>query len=933
MRPPRPPPLPPILFLLLLLLLPPILSQPVLLGTLSSFTHDVNGNVFALNSRQLRITDFVYDGQGPLTFLWTGAGPVSSSGQPVPFSDCTIPDNLRAFNGETVDLELPDGLQLADVDYLSVWCERFGEDFGNIVFDDAIVATVPELAAGECAREDGEEAAGEGAGTFPVREGWNCEPLSDEFQVRWQVEGEDVNVELVARLAEEQYMGFGVSGRDDATDMVNSDVAIAFRADESFSAVDYFMSTREPCNEGRGVCPDTMLSPTPGSDNIRDVSGEANEGLTAVRYTRSLAAADADFDRPISAAGPTFISWAIGPISPSTGLPVFHAGPMNFPRSDVSIEFGRSVADNCQALVGGEEAEPVPGFLRPTISNVTEVTARIGPSAGSRGVEGISGRPAWGIAWYMSRTGSSGEDVLIPAIAVERGKTYRFSVQGGVDDGSDTVFHPLYITDSAVGGYLTRTPAERAQEKVFAGVEVTETDDDGGVVAFRSTATGALCNIGSSLAGDTAEVQTWEEYADTLDLSCADDPAIQEGAGTLEWTVPVDAPEVVYYQCVTHQVLGWKLVVFDEGEVDENRLRRENGGGALDDGECRVTFKGEERTFGGCQLGLSGGVEVYWTVREADGEIDTLFRAQTDGGYVGWGWGYSRMVGSNAVIAFEGPDGPEIRDYFLEAQSTQGVQPNVNQQLSNMEVEVNGGFVAGVFTRSLEVSGVPTIPADGTIDAIWALGDMPGSASTLQQHDRTLRGIVQLDLSGSGVVEQGTGLNAYDTAHAVLMIIGWLGLTPAAVLLMRYLKGWNPKTFQLHRALNVLSVIVVVIAYAMGLARGSRTEAAHLVLGTVAIVLALSQVVSGTLRPAKTSRLRRRFNFGHGLVGYTALHVGMANALVGMILFNVEVGWFVAWGILVGAYVLGHVGLTVFRNRIPYEDATPEKALGEAPPP
>lgn len=717
-----------------------------------------------------------------------------------------------------------------------------------------------------------------------------------------------------------------------------SDIAIAYQNGSEFEAVDFYVTSRQPCSSGRGVCPDEQLVPNAGTNDISRASGKAEGGLTMVTYTRSLAAADTIADRPISTSDATFIVWAIGPLNPTSLLPLFHQMESNFPRGDVSVEFGRSVANECpQMLFAGEKEKDVPGFIRPTISGTTSITAHIGPPGGSRGYSGITKGPSWGFAWYMSPTGTTGEDVLIPAIVIERGKTYTFTVQGGIDDGTETAYHPLYITSSSMGGYASRTPAERAQETVYAGVADIETDENGDVVSFRPTATGALCDIKSSLEGDTASLESWEDYAKTLDFSCAQNEAIQENSGTLSWTVPANAPDLLYYQCITHPFLGFKLVVFDEGEVDQARLERENGGGELEDeapsestdgapSECKVNFKGSERSFQGCQKGLSGDVEVYWTLRSEDEEIDTLFRAPTNGGYVGFGWGYSQMVGSNAVIAFQDASGnAQIEDYFLESKSSAGVQPNTNQQLTDTDVEVAGGFVTGVFTRKLEVEGQPAI-TNGPTPAIWAVGDSPNSGTTLTQHDLRASGDIDLSKVSSELQESSSSRlagDSYYTAHAVLMIIGWLALTPTAVILMRYFKRFNPTTFQLHRGINILSIAVVLSAYIMGIVRGSRAEIAHLALGTIAIAIGLIQIISGTARPKKESAARKPWYLSHAITGSITITVAMANALLGMILFNVRVGWYVTWGVLVGIHVLAHIVLTAFRTKTPYVDSTP----------
>ena len=45
---------------------------------------------------------------------------------------------LPAYNGQTVSMTLPAGKKWTDYDYLSIWCESFGLDFGHVVIPNNI---------------------------------------------------------------------------------------------------------------------------------------------------------------------------------------------------------------------------------------------------------------------------------------------------------------------------------------------------------------------------------------------------------------------------------------------------------------------------------------------------------------------------------------------------------------------------------------------------------------------------------------------------------------------------------------------------------------------------------------------------------------------------------------------------------------------------
>lgn len=193
-----------------------IAQQPVEIGTLTTRAHDVTGTVFALNSRQLSVQGLHYDGLGPDAYFWVGTGSTpNADGMRVPFlANCSIPGPLPAYNDATVELELLNNLQLADIGHFSIWCEKVSQNFGEVVVDAGDLQGVPTLGQSTCVDSDSEKVE-----PFPVPDRWNCEPLNDDYQVRWVVNNSNIVIELVGRIDETQYMGFGVSGSDTNTNM------------------------------------------------------------------------------------------------------------------------------------------------------------------------------------------------------------------------------------------------------------------------------------------------------------------------------------------------------------------------------------------------------------------------------------------------------------------------------------------------------------------------------------------------------------------------------------------------------------------------------------------------------------------------------------------------------------------------------------------
>ena len=173
--------------------------------------------------------------------------------------------------------------------------------------------------------------------------------------------------------------------------------------------------------------------------------------------------------------------------------------------------------------------------------------AQIGPTGGKKGYQSITGRVGWGIAWYIN-------GLLVPELVVQRGKTYTFIVEGGNDPVHSARRHPLYITDNPEGGYDYRTDEERAQQKIFAGAALRS---DGQIIP---TSEGRLCEWKRDTRGSSSadDYKDFFSYQRTLNLQC------QAGKGAImRWTPDSSTPDVVYYQCWTHRLLGWKIRVVD----------------------------------------------------------------------------------------------------------------------------------------------------------------------------------------------------------------------------------------------------------------------------------------------------------------------------------------------------------------------------------
>lgn len=52
-------------------------------------------------------------------------------------------DVLRGYEGEDIEIQLPDNLTVYDIDYLAIWCVQYRHNFGHVMIPQASELWVP----------------------------------------------------------------------------------------------------------------------------------------------------------------------------------------------------------------------------------------------------------------------------------------------------------------------------------------------------------------------------------------------------------------------------------------------------------------------------------------------------------------------------------------------------------------------------------------------------------------------------------------------------------------------------------------------------------------------------------------------------------------------------------------------------------------------
>ncbi|XP_073818212.1 protein Skeletor, isoforms B/C [Musca autumnalis] len=519
--------------------IPPNLDvpKPRVLPEFKRLAHGLrSSNISVLDAKTFYIPNLHYDGAGPDAYFWVGNGSEPNiMGIKVPNEIGSL-EPLRGYQGEDIEIQLPGKWTVYDIDWLAVWCVEYRHNFGHVYIPKDLDVP-PALGQTKITTT-----------TTPRPVYSNCrEIIPNKLQVKWELQGEYLQIDLLGRISEDQYMAFGLSGANGRAQMSQSDVVVAFYDTTArvFRAEDYFITDLSQCDGQNGACPDERIG---GRNDVDVLSGDRKNGVTSIRYRRLLQTNEPIYDMPIPTDRDVSVIAAIGPLNARKEANSHTHTGNDHVVDDVRINFSSRSDNTCKLslFTVKDESGPTPWPTR-KLSNVNSFTARIGPTGGKRGYTPITGIPSWGIAWYIN-------DLLIPEITVERGKTYEFIVEGGDISAQPARYHPFYISDSPEGGIGQKTGVELSKQKVYAGVEF---DEDGNPIP---TAAGRYCEWVHNTIDRSAETETFEEYMKTLTLVC------EEGEpGYLNWTVPMDAPSTLYYQCFTHNNLGWKINVVDSG--------------------------------------------------------------------------------------------------------------------------------------------------------------------------------------------------------------------------------------------------------------------------------------------------------------------------------------------------------------------------------
>ncbi|KAG9509971.1 Protein Skeletor, isoforms B/C [Fragariocoptes setiger] len=555
---------------------------PLNLGPLPTLAHKTKADsVMIEDAKTIRLRNLHYDGAAPDAFFLVGTGSQpNAQGIKVPDENGSL-NKLHGYNGQDIVLRLPTNLTVMDIDWFALYCITYEENFGhvriprqmNIPADTkTLMTSVSSFSNCEVifpdtvkTNPDGSQKLNEGA-----------------FQVSWEIRQPDIYFQLEARISPDRYVSFGTSGDPTATQMIGSDVIVAFYDSKSRSVQiqDYMLTDKSQCNAqvGSGSCPDHVFRG--GRQDAELISSSYIDGIMKVIYRRKLDTGDDVADRIIGIRRPIVVVGAVGALNSRREAGYHSIAVTSARQAPIEIHFGRlrasrgackplaikaptgGVGDNTgvssntlsSASLSSESTAPLAiqsAWPQPVISDTNIFEFVIGPSGGDKGYTALTGIQSWGIAYWVN-------DKLIPILKVRRGQNYTFVVQTGKNPQRQAKYHPVYITNHPEGGGGQR-PEElgTSNHQVYAGVRLMD-----GRSPDPSPGAGRYCELEAIDIDRANESQSVASYRRTLTKVCENgEPA------RFVWMPDDSTPDTVYYQCFTHRNLGWKIQVSSAANV------------------------------------------------------------------------------------------------------------------------------------------------------------------------------------------------------------------------------------------------------------------------------------------------------------------------------------------------------------------------------
>ncbi|RRT42746.1 hypothetical protein B296_00056894 [Ensete ventricosum] len=160
--------------------------------------------------------------------------------------------------------------------------------------------------------------------------------------------------------------------------------------------------------------------------------------------------------------------------------------------------------------------------------------------------------------------------------------------------------------------------------------------------------------------------------------------------------------------------------------------------------------------------------------------------------------------------------------------------------------------------------------------------------------------------------------------HGLLTMLGWGVLMPAGVIMARYFKHLDPLWFYSHISIQGIGFVLGLVGIIAGFnldddLRSTSSSSAVLKNQRKAINILVLQVMAFLVRPDKSSKIRRYWNWYHHYVGRAAIASAVANIFLGLSVAHEDGSWTVGYVIFLLVWVIASLLLEV-KGRMKKDD-------------
>ncbi|CBI26359.3 unnamed protein product, partial [Vitis vinifera] len=292
------------------------------------------------------------------------------------------------------------------------------------------------------------------------------------------------------------------------------------------------------------------------------------------------------------------------------------------------------------------------------------------------------------------------------------------------------------------------------------------------------------------------------------------------------------------------------------------------------------------------------------------------------------------MVGSQALVAFQGTDGSmTVYTSPITSYQTQLQQGSLSFPVFDLSAMQENCDM--IIFATIQLPGNTTM-----VNHVWQEGPVYGNVPGIHAlSGANMQSFGSIDfLSKKTAATRGSG-KSWDmkTVDVLVNTISWGTLMPIGVIIARYLKASNtgPAWFYLHVFCQCTAYAAGVFGRATDLILDYRSlgiqHTIHRYIGIALIVSATLQVLALFLRPKEEHKLRQIWNIYHHLIGYGTIILGVFNVFKGFDILKPQKKWKIIYILVISGLGIISVGLEFIMT---YVKSKPKKAVvhGQAPP-